>query len=85
MSEKSREHYLNQLSIGQIIAFRINEAMFTGKVIQLTPEHLVVKTKNGSVYYPTKDQVVWVKNGTYWPKGIYNALKLARNSSKEQE
>ena len=77
--EKNREFYINALCVGNIIAFQIDEKMYTGKVHEIREENLVVKTKNGSVYFPTKEQVVWVKNGTFWPQGIYNALKLANN------
>lgn len=72
----TREEYLNSISVGNIIAFQIEERMYSGKVCSIEENKLVVKTKNGSVYYPDKSQVAWVKNGSYWPQGIYNALKL---------
>lgn len=83
--EKSREFYLNSLEEGNIIAFRMEEKMYTGKVISIEEEKLTVMTKNGSVYYPTKENVVWVKNGTFWPQGVYNALKLTNKQKGSTE
>ena len=80
MEGKTRESYVESLIPGNIIAFQMNDHMYSGKVVKVEEEGLVVKTKNGSIYYPNKSQVAWVKNGTHWPQGIYNALKL---NSKE--
>ena len=80
MSEE-REFYLNNIVVGNFVAFTVNETMFSGKVFSVDGEEIIVKTKNGSVYNITKKDIAWVKNGTHWPVGIYNALKLA-NSSK---
>ena len=76
---KNRDFYLSQLSVGNIVAFRIGDCMYSGKVVSLHDKEssliCTVKTKNGSVYYPHADEIVWIKNGSYWPSGIYNALK----------
>ena len=72
---KDKNWYLSRISIGNIIAFKLNDNIFSGKVIEVNDNDLVIKTKNSSVYYIKKGDVVWVKNGTKWPVGIYNALK----------
>lgn len=79
MDEKNREFFLNSLTIGNIVAFRVEDKMYSGKIVKIDGEELTIQTKNGSVYYIFKSDVVWVKNGTFWPKGIYNALKLSNN------
>lgn len=80
MEEKrTRGHYIDNLQPGNIIAFRIQEDMFSGKVIEINDFDVVVKTKNGSVYNPTKDDIAWIKNGSHWPVGIFKALKYSRN------
>lgn len=84
--EKNRDYYLSQLSVGNIVAFKIGENMYSGKVVSIvdqTPMIFTVKTKNGSVYYPRPDDVVWIKNGSYWPSGIYNALKESKKGCKQ--
>ena len=83
--EKNRDFYLSQLSVGNIVAFKINESMYSGKVVSIIngdPVIYTVKTKNGSVYYPRPGDIVWIKNGSYWPVGIYNALKESKKGCK---
>ena len=64
---KTREEYLSTLSVGNIIAFKSNEDTIT------------IKTKNGSVFYRNRCDIVWIKNGSRWPIGIFNALKATKN------
>jgi hypothetical protein len=75
---KSREFYLKSISIGTIVAFKNSDKLFSGKVIEIKNDKLTVQTKNCSVYYINVNDVAWVKNGTNWPVGIYNALKITR-------
>lgn len=76
MDKNDREFYLNLIEVGSIVAFVESGKMLSAKVAKIEEESYTVLTKNGSVYYPTKNDIVWVKNGSRWPRGIYNALKL---------
>ena len=83
MKSKSREEYLENLQIDNIVAFRVGEYMLSGKVTYIVDNLdvgriITVKTKNGSVYYPNISEIVWIKNGTHWPTGIFNALKESK-------
>lgn len=79
MDRKTRREYLDNLQIGNIVAFKVGERMFSGKVVSFVDMcHITVKTKNGSVYYPDIEDIVWIKNGTHWPQGIFNALKESK-------
>ena len=77
---KTRSDYLNEMQPGNIIAFTSADRMVAGRVVSIvdnnTHETITVKTKNGSVYFPKRTDIVWVKTGSRWPIGIYNALKL---------
>ena len=81
MKPKNRDFYLKSISVGNIVAFKNCDKMFSGKVIAIEKAKLTIQTKNGSIYYINVNDVAWVKNGSNWPVGIYNALKL----SKEKE
>ena len=74
--ENTREFYLSTIEPGTIVAFKVLDHMLSGKVASSDEETYTVITKNGSVYYPKKEEITWVKNGSRWPRGIYNALKL---------
>ena len=76
---KTREEYLSTLSVGNIVAFKVDDNMFSGKVENIECSNITIKTKNGSVYYPNLSEIIWIKNGSHWPKGIYNALKATKN------
>lgn len=79
MDRKTRREYLDNLQIGNIVAFKVGERMFSGKVVSFVDMcRITVKTKNGSVYYPDIEDIVWIKNGTHWPQGIFNALKESK-------
>lgn len=76
--EKSRETYIENLSIGNIVAFKSKEMMFSGKVVDIS-DKVTIQTLNNSVFYVDKQDIVWVKLGTNWPTGIYNALRYSRS------
>lgn len=83
MDKKTRQEYLANLQIGNIVAFKVGENMFSGKVVSVVDsldvgKIITVKTKNGSVYYPHISEIAWIKNGTHWPQGIFNALKESK-------
>lgn len=82
MEKKTREYYLSLLQVGNIIAFRIDDLMFSGKVIEMGIDIHKVQTKNGSIYLVRNNEIAWVKNGSHWPIGIYNALKYSKNAAK---
>ena len=76
MDVKSRDYYIENIVPGNIVAFRIDDRMYAGKVYSIEEGSYTIKTKNASVYHIVKDDIVWVKNGSHWPKGVFDALKL---------
>lgn len=81
MENKSREHYLRNISIGNIVAFMFENKMISGKVVDISKDKGIytISTHNGSIFYVKKNSIVWVKMGSRWPVGIYNALKYRGN------
>ena len=83
MERRTSEEYLSKHQLGNIVACRVGEQMNTGKVVSIVDNTdvgkvITIKTKNGSVYYPHISEIVWIKNGTHWPQGIFNALKESK-------
>lgn len=79
---KSREEYIKNICPGNIVAFNSGEYMFSGRVIDFSPTNrVVIKTRNGSVFFVERNDIVWVKTGSKWPLGIYNALKLKQKEN----
>ena len=76
---KTREEYLSTLSVGNIVAFKSNEDMYSGKVEEINEDTITIKTNNGSVFSRNRCDIVWIKNGSRCPIGIFNALKATKN------
>lgn len=75
---KSREDYIRAIKPGCIIAYKNNDGMFTGKVIAVFDDHVNIRTLNNSIYSVDKNDITWVKTGSHWPLGIYNALETSK-------
>lgn len=73
--EKSRESFIKNIVTGNIVAFKSEKGMFSGKIVEISDDTFTIETKNKSIFYVESENIVWVKNGTHWPEGIYNALK----------
>lgn len=84
----SKEEYINSIEPGNIIAFKVNDSLMSGKVVSVDYEKhnpFVVSTNNASIYFVSKENVVWVKNGSKWPVGIFNALKYKNKGFDKNE
>lgn len=81
MKEKSKEYFLSKVSVGSTIAFIHNESIKCGKVIEIKDDRFVVRTKSCSIYFPKKNDFVWLKTGNHWPEGIHNALMYESKKS----
>lgn len=81
-AKQTRQFYIDNMQLGNVVAFTISkdgsQTMLSGRVRHITNDVVTVQTKNGSIFYPRKDQIVWVRTGTRWPLGIYNALKFGK-------
>lgn len=70
--------YLKNIECGTIVAFKINDdKVISAKVIKKsTPrKKLMLETSYGQQYTADWDDVVWVKTGKRWPRGIYNMFQ----------
>jgi len=73
---KCKSSYVDEATIGNIIAFSINETKaLSGMIEEISSDSFVVKTKNGITFTVLKKNVLWVKTAGRWPRGIYLALK----------
>lgn len=92
---KSRMDYISNIKPGNVISFNVpGDKMISGKVVEIcepeqTPDgkerKYIVRTNNCSIFYVVEKDITWVKTGTRWPLGIYNALKLNGSFSKTVE
>ena len=73
-----RMEYVERVSPGTLVAFRLP----TGKVISAKIKRkstkrriLQVETSYGAEHLVSFKDVIWVRTGKRWPRGVYNLLK----------
>lgn len=70
--------YVKNVDIGTIIAFRLsNGKAKSAKVTRKSTKNrkLKVETDYGAEYIISFDDVIWVRTGKRWPRGVYKLLK----------
>lgn len=80
--------YIENIEIGTVVAFRLkNGKVKSAKVIKKSTKNrkLKVETNYGATYVVQYEDVVWVRTGKRWPRGVYNLLKgLVDSDGKEK-
>ena len=69
--------------IGTDMAFKRGEKMLCGTLVEKTDTQLTIRTKNNSIYYVPVEDVTWVKDGTFYPSGIFGAIKMTERLERE--
>ena len=81
--------YIENAEIGTIVAFRLsNGKAKSAKVTKKSTKNrrLMLETEYGAEYIVSYDDIIWVRNGKRWPKGVYKLLKgTGGKNGKEQE
>lgn len=70
--------YIENIDIGTIIAFRLsNGKVKSAKVTRKSTKNrkLKLETDYGAEYIISFEDVVWVRTGKRWPRGVYKLLK----------
>lgn len=75
-SAEKKIEYVENAKIGQLVAFKVNDKKaLSGMIDEIHATGFIVKTKNGIRFTVRKKNIMWVKTGDRWPKGVYLALK----------
>ena len=70
--------YIENIDVGTIVAFRLsNGKVKSAKVARKSTKNrkLKLETDYGAEYIVSYDDIVWVRTGKRWPKGVYKLLK----------
>ena len=70
--------YIENIDIGTIVAFRLsNGRVKSAKVVKKSTKNrkLKLETDYGAEYIVSYDDIVWVRTGKRWPRGVYKLLK----------
>ena len=79
-AESKRKAYVENVAIGTIVAFRtqdgkVKSAKVINKFSVSNYRRLKLETKYGATYVIKYEDVIWVKTGKRFPRGVYNLLK----------
>lgn len=73
---EERKRYISDAEIGALVAFtdgkRVRSAAITNR--NKNKEMLKLITKAGQEFIVKYDDILWVRTGKRWPRGIYNLL-----------
>lgn len=70
--------YIENIEIGTLVAFRLsNGRVKSAKVTRKSSKNrkLKLETDYGAEYIVSYDDVIWVRTGKRWPRGVYRLLK----------
>lgn len=80
-------NYIENVSTGTLVAFRLhNGKVKSAKVERKSTKRRALKvvTEYGAEYIIGFDDVLWVRTGKRWPRGVYNLLKgVTANGARE--
>ena len=85
---KQKMRYIENISIGTLVAFRLsNGKVKSAKVVRKSTKNrkLKLETDYGAEYIISFDDVVWVRTGKRWPRGVYMLLKGLGNANARSE
>lgn len=85
---ESKKKYVTGIEIGTLVAFRLpNGKVKSAKVTKKSSknEKLKLETDYGAEYVVSYDDIIWVRTGKRWPRGVYNLLKgiTSENGQKQ--
>lgn len=75
---EAKADYVDNVSKGTIVAFKVDDdKVKSAKVVKKSSKEKMLKcvTSYGKEYVVKYSDVIWVKTGTRWPRGVYNLLK----------
>lgn len=70
--------YIENIEVGTIVAFRLsNGKVKSAKVARKSTKNrkLKLETDYGAEYIVSYEDIVWVRTGKRWPRGVYKLLK----------
>lgn len=87
---EQKMHYIENIDIGTIVAFRLsNGKVKSAKVVKKSTKNrkLKLETDYGAEYIISYEDVIWVRTGKRWPRGVYKLLKglVDENGREEQK
>lgn len=75
---EKKEEYISNAELGTIVAFNApGGKVKSAKIIKRSKDRkrLMLETSYGKQYICDYKDIIWVRHGSAWPRGVYNLLK----------
>lgn len=85
---KQKMPYIENAEIGTLVAFRLSSGKVkSAKITKKSTKNrkLKLETEYGAEYIVSFDDIIWVRTGARWPRGVYTMLKGTVENGKEQK
>lgn len=80
--------YIERAEIGTVVAFRLASGKVkSAKIIKKSTKsrRFMLETSYGAQYIASYEDIVWVRTGKRWPRGIYRLLKGVVDDAADQK
>lgn len=83
--DENKMRYVRDIDIGVLVAFTINGRVKSAKVLKKSSAKQVLKLedKRGQDYIVPYSDIIWVRTGKRWPRGVYELLTGGRRNGKQ--
>lgn len=85
---KTTDDYLNNIEVGTLVAFKRNskEIAMSGKFVSFDENNdnlVYVESRRGTMFKIQKENIIWVKTGSRWPKWVFTLFNHNRSDKQE--
>lgn len=80
--------YIERADVGTVVAFRLaGGKVKSAKIIKKSTKsrRFMLETSYGAQYITSYDDIVWVRTGKRWPRGVYRLLKGMVDDAADQK
>lgn len=75
MGKAGKARYIDNLEKNMLVAFNHEGKTKSGKVLEIEGSTVKLEEFSGQLMYIEKKDIIWVKTGKRWPKGVYGAIR----------
>lgn len=87
MIKENKRPYLKRAKKGDLIAYKVSEMKASsGKIVKKFDDKKIIKvvTEYGREDLVNYSEILWIKTGSRWPKGVYEMLKGKCSDEEER-
>jgi len=85
----AKQRYIETAEVGSLVAFKVpskEDKVDSAKILHRSSKRAVleVENKQGERYVVPYENILWVRTGLRWPKGVYELLTKGRRKNETE-